>query len=244
MVVDDPLGPSILVVPRDADATRSLVVVSHCLGRTPFDQIEWMVFERLLQPLAEAGHALLLSYDGGKETYGNDLALDYNRRVVDRVAAQRPLGLTLLTLGISMGGLPALLAAFRGTLQRPIAATAIVSAVTNLGKIHEAPPERRARVNAAYDSKTPEEFRRASRGHDPVGDFAHIGTTTPIIAIASRRDEVVPLEIHSEPLIDLSRAIGSPSRLIKVDAPHIGEDYFTPRVAESVVSFFLNYGPG
>lgn len=238
-VVQDPEGASLLVRSRE-ERPRPLVIVSHCLGRDPWDQISARSYDRVFTHLADAGYALLLSYDAGTDTYGNDRALAYNRRVARRAAEAFDWDGRILTLGISMGGLPALLAAYRGTLDRPVDAVALIAGVADLAAVHTAPADRRRRIEDAYGrGRRGWSFERASAGHDPLGSFDDWpNRATPVLAVASPQDSVVPISAHAEPLVARSRAAGAESGLVEASGPHVGRGHFTERIAAAIVRFF------
>lgn len=239
ITIGDPAGDGQLIL-ADHCLHRPcpLVIVSHCLGKAPMEQLRFRAYEGVFEPLVDHGFALLLSSDAGTDTYGNDAALAYIQRVFQQARQAFHWDGRVYTLGVSMGGLPALLTAYRQTLGQPVQATALIAGVTHLQHIHQGPPARTARVEQAYRGS----FPSAAAGHDPVGDFQHFaGRRTPLLVVASGDDSVIPVDRHGARLLALARDAGADARLLKVDGAHIGPGHFTPRVARTIIEFYQNH---
>jgi len=124
-----------------------------------------------------------------------------------------------------------------------VRAVATIAGVTNLAEIHASPPERRARIDAAYNVTRHFPFERASKGHDPLNEFKSFPQNRiPLLAVASLDDALLPLDVHARPMIEISRATGSPSELIQISGPHIGDDHFTEQTAIRILDFFTAHG--
>lgn len=239
IVVPDSEGDSTLL-PAMGTGPRPLIYLSHRLGGEPEmgrrNEAPWIMFGAMQR----AGWTILRSADAGRETYGNDRALAYCARMCGKAIERIDWDGRLFSLGISMGAIPALLMTWRGLFPHPVRAVASVAGVTSLAAIHADPPARRARIDAAYGVTKQFPFERASQGHDPLNDFRSFPHTgIPLLALASSDDTLLPIEIHAAPMVEASRAIESPSKLVRISGPHIGPEHFTLRTAAHIANFFM-----
>lgn len=236
--ISDPEGESTLLL-ATGSGPRPLIFLCHRLGGQPElgrqNEAPWIMFATL----QNAGWNVLRSADAGPETYGNDRSLAYCTRMCGKAIERIEWDGRLFALGISMGALPALLMTWRGLFPHPVRAVATVAGVTDLDVIHADPPARRARIDAAYGVTERLSFERASRGHDPLNDFPTFPQKKiPLLAIASADDTLLPIAVHATPMVEASRATGSPSELVRISGPHIGREHFTPEIATRIADFF------
>ncbi|KEJ93710.1 hypothetical protein SAMN05444149_1217 [Pseudosulfitobacter pseudonitzschiae] len=240
--IPDPKGESTLL-PAVGSGPRPLIYLSHRLGGVPEmgrqNDAPWIMFGAMQR----AGWTILRSADAGPETYGNDQALAYCARMCGKAIERMDWDGRLFSLGISMGAIPALLMTWRGLFPHPVRAVATVAGVMNLTKIHASPSDRRARIDAAYNVTQHFPFEQASKGHDPLNDFHSFSENRiPLLAVASSDDALLPIDVHAGPMIETSRAIGSPSELMQISGSHIGDEHFTEQMAGRVLDFFTVHG--
>lgn len=240
--ISDSEGESTLL-PAVGAGPQPLIYLCHRLGeRTKMDrqnEAPWIMFATLQR----AGWNILRSADAGPVTYGNDRALAYGARMCGKAIERIEWDRRLFALGISMGTLAALLITWRGLFPHPVQAVATVAGVTDLAAIHARPPNRRARIDAAYAVTGRLSFERASRGHDPLNDFGSFPSNrVPLLATASADNRLLPIAVHAAPMVEASRAIGIPSRLVRISGPHIGPEHFTPKLATRIADFFEAQG--
>ncbi|MGH8615806.1 MAG: alpha/beta hydrolase family protein, partial [Gammaproteobacteria bacterium] len=178
----------------------------------------------------------LLSEDAGPETWGNDAALNYIIRMFKQAKARFLWNGSVFTIGISMGGLPATLTAYRQTLGIPVKAIALIAGRVNLLDAFVGPKDRSADIDSAYGTSfyTSQEY-----AHDPIADFySYIGNKTPVLAIVSAQDDTVNSKTNGELLVNLSKKLGVESNIYSVEGPHLGSGYLSVDVASKIASFF------
>ncbi len=133
LILPDPAGASQLVVPPVCwQRACPLVIVSHGRGGQASDGSTHQPFDAMLDAIDVQGFVLLLSSDGGRETWGSPRALNTLRRAYHAALSHFQHDGRVYTLGISMGGLPATLTAYRRTLGIPVNAVALVAGRVNL----------------------------------------------------------------------------------------------------------------
>lgn len=231
--VPDPGGAAQLVVPpRCKHARCGLVIVSHGRGGQALDGITHPPFDTLVDAIDVQGYVLLLSNDGGPETWGSPGALSYIRRVYQAAQPHFQGNGRVYTLGISMGGLPATLTAYRNTLGVPVRAVAIVAGRVNLTDALRTSERRAASIQKAFGAAS-------LAGHDPVNDFAGLsGRRTPLLAVVSPQDTAVSSAMNGERLAALARGAGAEVQLIRVQGPHLSRGYMNPDVGRQIAAFF------
>ena len=250
-------GDAILVIPAACAAGGCpLVVVSHRWGGTPehaLDRVGHPAYSAFLERFTDAGFALLLSKDGGLETWGNAAALANVLSVWFKARAFYNFGDTF-TLGFSMGGLPASLLGLTGRL--PVRGTVAVAAQLSLLDAYTSPgwPARSLSVARAYKldpNVIPNNAALAavSFGHDPVGDLKLITTSSPTIranpawrrvptlVVASRTDATVDFTANSAAFVALLSTLEPQTRLLEVSGGHLGAAHFAPLVADAAIRF-------
>ncbi|BDP44598.1 alpha/beta hydrolase (plasmid) [Deinococcus aetherius] len=231
--VPDPQGAAQLVVPgRCRKASCPLVIVSHGRGGQALDGITHPPFDTLVDAVDAQGYVLLLSNDGGRETWGSPGALTYIRRVYRAAQPHFQGDGRVYTLGISMGGLPATLTAYRQTLGVKVRATALVAGRVNLSDAVRTSARRAASIRRAYGAVS-------LAGHDPVNDFATFrGRRTPLLTVVSPQDTAVRSAANGVRLAHLARAAGADVRVIQVQGPHLSRGYMNADIGRQIALFF------
>lgn len=241
--IPDREGESTLL-PAVGAGPRPLIYMSHRLGGVPAkgrqNEAPWILFGAL----QNSGWNILRSADAGPETYGNDNALDYCARMFAKTIDQIDWDGRLFSLGISMGALPAQLMTWNDRFDHPVRAISTIAGVADLSAVHASPAERRERIDAAYGVTENLSFKEASRGHDPLNDFRNFRRNEiPLLAVASRDDTLLPIDVHAEPMVRTSREAGGRSELVRISGDHIGPEHFTPKMAARIIAFFESNGP-
>ncbi len=231
--IPDPQGAAQLVVPpRCRQARCALVIVSHGRGGQALDGVTHPPFDTLVDAIDVQGYVLLLSNDGGRETWGSPGALAYIKRVYQAARPHYQGNGRLYTLGISMGGLPATLTAYRQTLGVPVQATALVAGRVNLKDAVRTSQRRGQSVRRAYGGGS-------LSGHDPVNDFAQFsGRLTPLLTVVSPQDTAVPSAANGERLAALARRAGADVQVLQVRGPHLSGGYMNASIGRQIGEFF------
>ena len=259
--VPDAGGDAILVIPAACAAGGCpLVVVSHRWGGTPehaLDRVGHLTYSAFLGRFTDAGFALLLSRDGGLETWGSTAALENTSSVWFKARTLYAFGDTF-TLGFSMGGLPASLLGMTGRL--PVRGTVAVAAQLSLLDAYTSPglPSRSLSVARAYKldpNARPNSAALAavSFGHDPVGDLRFITTSptirpnpawrrVPTLVVASRTDATVDFTANAAAFVALLSTLEPQTRLLEVFGGHLGAAHFAPHVADTAIAFLKGLG--
>lgn len=233
LILPDPAGDSQLVVPSACwQRACPLVIVSHGRGGHASDGSTHAPFDAMLDAIDKQGFVLLLSSDGGRETWGSPAALNTLRRAYRAALLQFRHDRRVYTLGISMGGLPATLTAYRRTLGLPINAVALVAGRVNLNNAVRTSKSRGRSVAAAYAGAS-------TQGHDPVNDFGgFVGTRTPLLVVSSPQDQAVSGVQNGLLLATLAQKVGARTKIIGVMGPHLNRQYVNADIGQQIGAFF------
>ncbi|CAM3674632.1 Alpha/beta hydrolase [Deinococcus saxicola] len=233
LILPDPAGDSQLVVPPVCwQRACPVVIVSHGRGGQASDGSTHAPFDALLDAIDVQGFVLLLSSDGGRETWGSLAALNTLRWAYRAALPRFQHNGRVYTLGISMGGLPATLTAYRRTLGIPINAVALVAGRVNLNNAVRTSKSRGRSVAAAYGGAS-------TRGHDPVNDFGQfVGTKTPLLVVSSPQDQAVNGVKNGLLLAMLVRRVGAKTQVIGVMGPHLNRQYVNADIGRQIGLFF------
>ncbi|CAM3461845.1 Alpha/beta hydrolase [Deinococcus saxicola] len=236
LILPDPAGDSQLVVPSVCwQRACPVVIVSHGRGGQASDGSIHKPFDALLDAIDIQGFVLLLSSDGGRETWGSPVALNTVRRAYRAALPRFQHDGRVYTLGISMGGLPATLTAYRRTLGIPVKAVGLVAGRVNLKDGVRTSKSRARSVAAAYSGAS-------TRGHDPVNDFGQfVGRRTPLLVVSSPQDQVVSGVKNGLLLATLARKVGAKTKVIRVMGPHLNRQYVNGDVGRQIGLFFSTY---
>ncbi|QFP76068.1 hypothetical protein [Deinococcus sp. AJ005] len=233
LILPDPAGDSQLVVPPVCWQRKCpVVIVSHGRGGQASDGSIHKPFDAMLDAIDVQGFVLLLSSDGGRETWGSPAALNTLRRAYQASLPRFQHDGRVYTLGISMGGLPATLTAYRRTLGMPINAVALVAGRVNLHDAVQTSKSRGRSVAAAFAGAS-------IRGYDPVNDFSRfVGTKTPLLVVSSPQDQAVNGTRNGLLLAALARKVGTQTREIGVMGPHLNRQYVNADIGRQIGAFF------
>lgn len=229
----DEAHASYLQVPPGCGGERCpLVVVSHPRLQGAERMIKSSSVSVLTHALLRANFAVLLSGDGGKNTWGSPEAL---RRVAGTQRAAtgrfRWNGRTY-ALGISMGGLLSLRSALPGSPYH-VGGVALLDSWVNLHSAWHSAASRRREIVAAYG----QEAQEAPPGPhlDPLA-LSQRSAPMPLFVVYSSDDKVVPAGSNAELL--RSSAEQEVSRFVRLTGPHLGGNRFSPDLAAQLVAFY------
>lgn len=234
--IPDPLGDAQLVVPATCRSTRCpLVIVSHGRGGQALDGVTHAPLDTLLDALDTQGYVLLLSNDGGPTTWGNPAALASIRRVYRAAQPHVQGNGRVYTLGISMGGLPAVLTAYQGMLGVPVQATAIIAGRVNLQDAVRTSVRRAASIRRAFGALD-------LFSADPVNGFRRFpGRRTPLLTVVSPQDTAVNSRTNGLRLAQLARQAGADVQIISVKGPHLARGYVNAEIGRQIARFFATH---
>lgn len=241
-------GMDLLAVPDICSYTSCpLLMVSHPFKGRPQDGLDETghpVYAHFIGQFLEAGYAVLLSSDGGEETWGNTTALDHLVSVSAEATRCFSYNGRTFTLGVSMGALPATLVGLTGRL--PVRATALVGGVLSLPSLYQSGVTFRDSMARAYGLSgsrlSADQFGFATVQNSPLEGtsyFAH--QAIPFLAVGSSSDAWVLASQHSEPFIESQKALGTASRFLEVTGPHLSASHFSDQVAREIIQFFANH---
>lgn len=225
--------PSYLQVPEGCQAGRCpLVVVSHPRLQGAERMIKSASVSVLTRALLRANFVVLLSGDGGTNTWGSPEAL---RRVAvtqrEATGKFRWNGRTY-ALGISMGGLLSLRSALPGS-PYPVGGVALLDSWVNLRSAWHSAASRRREIGAAYGKDAQ---ATAPGPHlDPLA-LSQRSAPTPLFVVYSPDDKVVPARSNAELL--RAHAEQEVSRFVRLSGPHLGGNRFSAEVAAQLVAFY------
>lgn len=226
--------PSLLQVPVACGANTAqgrcpLVVISHPRAQDALRMRDSARVGAISQALLAANFAVLLSNDGGVNTWGSPAALrevgQIHKDAVKRFAWN---GRTY-ALGISMGGLLSLRSALPNAPYR-VEGVALLDAWVNLRSAWGSAQSRRDEINAAYGQKV-----APAPTLDPLA-MALKAAPLPLLVMSSPDDTVVPARNNAD-LISPRAEVGV-SEFVKLTGPHLGGNRFTPQMITRMVGFF------
>lgn len=206
----------------------SLVVVSHGRAQTAERLRDSPNVTVLTNALLEANFAVLLSSDGGMNTWGSPQALQDVSRVHRLATEQFVWNRRTYALGISMGGLLSLRSALP-TSPYQVQGVALVDAWTSLRAAWDSALSRRNEIQTAYQRD------HRSLEFDPLPSVQQRPPIALFVAY-SREDGIVPSTLNAEPLLGSAKT--DLSEFVRLSGPHLGGNRFTPELAGRLVGFF------
>lgn len=226
-----PSLPSLLQVPPQCSRTNPcpLVVISHPRAQDAARMRDSARVGAISHALLAANFAVLLSNDGGVNTWGSPNALrqvgEIHKDATKRFAWNR----RTYAFGISMGGLMSLRSALPGAPYR-VEGVALMDAWLNLRSAWGSAESRRKEINVAYG-------QQGAPGPqvDPL-PLALRSTPLPLFVVSSPDDTVVAAKHNADLLVP--RAAVGVSESIKLKGPHLGGNRFTPENISRLVGFF------
>lgn len=249
----DELGDSLLVLPEKCNTSScSLLIVSHPYGATPdygLDFVAHPQYAHFLNKFLEGGYALLLSSDGGRETWGNPDALGAVVRAWKLAQNQFHYSGNTYSLGVSMGALPAALVGLTGKIE--IKATVSLAGVLSLPQMYfDSNSGMRNSIAKAYGLPTdnplsPDQLGFATVTHNPLEDTYYFKERKiPFLVIGSSADQLVSFQKQGLAFIAKMQGFDPRSRSMEVTGPHLSGTHFSDEVANTVLDFLASIQNG
>lgn len=226
-----PLGDSYLLRP-DCRAACPLVVVHHPHGRSADEMLERPHLRALYAELLAQGAAVLVSHDAGRTGWGSPTVLRYAAEVHAGAVKHFPWNGNTYALGLSMGGLPALLSAH--TQPYRVQGVILIDAKVNLRESWEGTHDPRFEQHR----REIEEAYRLPRGAvlpfglDPL-EYVH--RAVPLLVISGDGDGIVDFWANGRTVF--RRSQHPDSRLIELPGAHLSMSRFAPEVLAEVGAF-------
>ncbi|GMA14299.1 alpha/beta hydrolase (plasmid) [Deinococcus metallilatus] len=227
-----PLGDAFLLRPASCAPACPLVVVSHSRGMSAELSLTRPHLRSLFARLTEAGYAVLISNDAGPTTWGAPQALTYLADMHARAVRTFPFNGHTYNFGYSMGGLPALLTAYKGVY--PVSGVILLDAQVNLLDVWRG-------SNATFSAEVTASHGLNGQaalppGRDPYHDFAgQDAAQLPLLVAGSAEDQVVAFTRNGEALY--ARSASPESRLLRLTGPHLGASHFGDALVSGMLAF-------
>lgn len=226
-----PLGDAFLLRPARCSPACPLVVVSHSRGMTAEESLTRPHLRALFTRLTGAGYAVLVSNDAGATTWGAPQALTYNADMRHRAIRTFAFNGRTYNFGYSMGGLPALLAAYMPVY--PVSGVVLLDAQVSLQDVWKGVnPKFREDIRVAHGLGT-----RAAlpANRDPVTFAGSAVARVPLLVAGSPEDQAVPFKRNGEAIF--KRATSPESRLLRLPGPHLGGSHFGDKFVNPMLTF-------
>lgn len=227
-----PLGDSFLIPPMECRAPCPLVIVSHSRNMKAEDSMTRPHLLKMFERFSRAGMAVLVSGDAGGRSWGDQRALDYVVQLRQMAIQELPQVGNTYTLGYSMGGLPALLSAYRRLF--PVSGVLLLDARVNLlDAWHGSDLKRKQEIAQAHGVTLDDPL---PFGIDPLNDYRDTDSRrVPLFVAGSPEDQTVLFRHNGEMLF--TRTLSRESKLFALSGPHLGASHFGDEVTEAMVNF-------
>ncbi|MDB5045948.1 MAG: alpha/beta hydrolase [Deinococcus sp.] len=225
-------GPSFLRVPDPCRVRYcALVVIAHPRGQSAERLHNSPQVNVLVQALLDASFAVLISDDGGENTWGSPAALDQVAGLhADAVNEFEWSGRTY-ALGLSMGGLLALRSALPGS-PYAVSGVALIDGWADLRSAWGGSLTRRTEIADAYGLGT----APPEPSLNPLAEVLN-RAPMPLFVAASPDDAVVSMKANADVLY--SKAEAGVSDWVLLTGPHLGGNRFSPTLARQLTGFFV-----
>ncbi|THF89009.1 alpha/beta hydrolase [Deinococcus sp. KSM4-11] len=210
-----------------------LVIVSHPRAQTAERMRDSPQVGVLIHALLGANFAVLLSGDGGPNSWGSANALYTSASAHLAAIRSYPWNGHTYALGLSMGGLLALRSALPGAPYE-VRGVALIDAWVNLMGAWKSAPSRRTEIRAAYGLTTLTVSAPKVSDYDPLHLTALV-PPLPLFIVSSPDDKVVPAVTNAQRLT--SYAEPGLSDVVTLSGAHMGGNRFSPAVAARLVAF-------
>ncbi|MFB9994217.1 alpha/beta hydrolase family protein [Deinococcus oregonensis] len=224
-------GPSFLRIPDTCQIQAcALVVVAHPRGQSAERLHMSPQVNVLIQALLDASFAVLLSDDGGANTWGSPAALDQVAGLHADAVSQFDWNGRTYALGLSMGGLLALRSALPGSPYL-VSGVALIDGWADLRSAWGGSVARRIEIADAYGLG-------AAPPEPSLNPLTEVMTHPPfpLFVAASPDDAVVSMKTNADILY--SRAEAGVSDWVMLTGPHLGGNRFSPTLARHLAGFF------
>lgn len=223
-------APSLLQVPASCQVRSCpLVVVSHPRAQDAARLRDSAQVGKIVQALLAANFAVLLSSDGGVNTWGSPAALREVAQVHREATARFRWNSRTYALGLSMGGLLALRSALP---ESPywVSGVGLIDAWVSLRGAWGSAVSRQREIGKAYGLAAPPAPKM-----DPLA-LAQQAVPVPLFVAFSPTDTVVASRKNAELL--LPHAEQGVSEVVQLSGPHLGGNRFSPQLIGRLVGFY------
>ncbi|WP_309573096.1 alpha/beta hydrolase, partial [Deinococcus sp.] len=210
-----------------------LVIVSHPRAQTAERMRDSPQVNVLLSALLGANFAVLLSGDGGPNSWGSSSALYTSAAAHLAAIRSYPWNGHTYALGLSMGGLLALRSALPGAPYE-VRGVALIDAWVNLTGAWRSAQSRRTEIQAAYGLNAVQIGAPRVADYDPL-HLTSLVPPLPLFIVSSPDDKVVPANSNAQRLTTYAQP--GVSDVVTLTGAHMGGNRFTPAVAARLVSF-------
>lgn len=226
-----PLGDAFLLRPVKCAPACPLVVVSHSRGLTAEQSLTRPHLRSVFSRLTAAGYSVLVSNDAGPTTWGAPQALTYLADMRWRAIRTFPFNGRSYTMGYSMGGLPALLAAYMPVF--PVSGVILLDAQVSLLDVWKGSnPKFQEDVRVAHGI-SPQAALPPRR--DPLSFLGPEAARVPLLVAGSAEDQAVPLSRNGAALF--ARSTSPESRLVRLSGPHLGGSHYGDAFVKPMLAF-------
>lgn len=224
-------GPSFLRIPDTCrERPCALVVVAHPRGQSAERLHTSPQVNVLVQALLDASFAVLLSDDGGANTWGSPAALDQVAGLHADAVSQFDWNGRTYALGLSMGGLLALRSALPDS-PYAVSGVALIDGWADLRAAWGGSMARRTEIEAAYGlAAVPPDVSL-----NPLTEVMN-HAPLPLFVAASPDDAVVSMKANADRLYPHAEA--GVSEWVALTGPHLGGNRFSPTLARQLAGFF------
>ena len=224
------LTPSLLQVPAGCQLRSCpLVVVSHPRAQDAARLRDSAQVGKISQALLAANFAVLLSSDGGVNTWGSPAALREVAQVHREATRRFRWNSRTYALGLSMGGLLSLRSALPDSPYW-VSGVGLIDAWVSLRGAWGSALSRQREIGKAYGLTVP-----PTPQLDPL-PLAQRAVPVPMFLAFSPDDTVVSARKNGELLIPYAEP--GVSEVVRLTGPHLGGNRFSPQMVERLVGFY------
>lgn len=224
-----PSYPSLLRIPPTCSQQACpLVVVSHPRNQSAYRLRDSKSFKIIADVLLQHRFAILLSGDGGKNTWGSPQALKNVAKDHDMATKLFHWNGNTHALGFSMGGLLSLRSALPDSPYQ-VQSVALIDAWVDLISAWKSSTKRREEIQQAYEISAPPTHL------NPLNQMLQ-SPYMPLFVASSLEDNIVPAMWNGERLY--SHGVIGISQFINLSGPHMGGNRFTEKLSRQLVFFF------
>lgn len=223
-------APSLLQVPAGCQLRSCpLVVVSHPRAQDAARLRDSAQVGKIAQALLAANFAVLLSGDGGVNTWGSPAALREVSQVHREATRRFRWNSRTYALGLSMGGLLSLRSALP---ESPywVSGVGLIDAWVSLRGAWGSAVSRQREIGKAYGLSAPPTPKL-----DPL-PLAQRAVPLPLFVAFSPTDTVVASRKNAELLVPYAEQ--GVSEVVRLTGPHLGGNRFSPQMVERLVGFY------
>ncbi|PYE56202.1 alpha/beta hydrolase family protein [Deinococcus yavapaiensis] len=231
--VPNPFGDAYLLRPTSCPVTGCpLIIVANSRGLSAEKALERPNLQSIFSELTRARFAVLVSNDPTGRAWGRPDFLRYLGEIRTDASKLFEFNGHTYTLGYSMGGIAALMAAYKNVF--PVSGVVLLDGRVNLLDAWQGSDAARVREIAdAYGIRTNDPLPVAD---DPLHGYkGPREASLPILIAGSPDDKTVSLLHNGEALF--ARTTSRESRFVRLTGPHLGASHFGPEFTKPMLAF-------